>query len=558
MTPNRSALLLLLALTALAVWPSLATAFNGPFSSLVTVEPGVTLDVDVRWPDTGAPPPAGWPVVFLAHPAGGTKSTFGSLAGSFADDGYVTLTYTNRPGATSLTPDVFAADLTALKAWLLADFESEAAVTVPTDSASFGIFGQSLGGYVTWSGVLLTNLFAVAVPFNWSFHMFVDHVENNGSLERQTGTGIANMLSGEYPAAAVDLALEGSFGPTIANFPTVTIPVQNHLAMLDGRADGTHALTDHLALTSASNRMVYLGTGGHGTPNDDATFREDLRKRWFDHYLKGSTNGIETEDAIRLALLGTNEHLAYASWPPPGQNAVTLYLGAGGALETTAPATTGTSDAFDNDPGSLTWATAAPSFSVGNIRSQVVRDVIAYETTPLTEEVLVVGEASVELYVEGTGSRYQVNAHLFDVSPGGTPVTLAFASATTDTSPTTLDLDLSVTARRIPAGHQIRLEITNRDDQDVDPTNAFSPETDTLRYLPFFELSANQVFRDAARPSSLTLPLIGASSLPLAPAVPALSPGARALLSLALLGAGFGLHSSTTVLRPRRRQTLER
>ncbi|MEM9177525.1 MAG: CocE/NonD family hydrolase [Myxococcota bacterium] len=528
------------ALVALCIWAGTAPAlaFQGPFPSNVTVAPGVALDVDVRWPDSGAPPASGWPVLFLAHPAGGTKNTFAGLAGTFADDGYVTLTYTNRVGATGLPPEVFAADLAELKAWILDDFGAAAGVPDPLDPDAFGMFGQSLGGYATWSAVLLTDLFAVAVPFNWSFHTFVDHVENNGSLERTTGRSLADLVGGVYPAAAVDAALEGTFGPALANFPNVTIPVHNQIAMLDGRASGSQALSDHLALSAAADRMLYLGTGGHGTPNDDADFRSDLRARFFDRYLKGEANGIDTEDAIRVALLGTNEPLSFASWPPAGQTAVDLYLGPGGSLMPTVPSIGEAFDAFENDPGGLSWGAVAPGFPLATLRSQIVRDVIRYDTPPLASEVLLVGEPAVELFVEGTGSAYQVNVHLFDVAPDGAPTMLAFATATTSVSPSTLALDLTATGRRVPAGHRLRLEITNRDDQDVDPTNAFDPESDTLRYIPFFEFSANRVYRDVVRPSSLTLPVIGASALPFSPAVPSASLATRVLLGIALVVLG--------------------
>jgi len=104
------------------------------------------------------------------------------------------------------------------------------------------------------------------------------------------------------------------------------------------------------------------------------------------------------------------------------------------------------------------------------------RDVLTYETLALQEDALIVGEPSATLYVEGTASRYQVNVHLFDVSPAGEPILLAVGTATTDASPVEVTIPLSVTGRRVPAGHSIRLEITNRDDQDIDPTNGHTPE----------------------------------------------------------------------------------
>ena len=525
---------LLLAMISLACAATTAQAFNGPFGTLVTVEPGVELDVDVRWPNTGSPPAAGWPVIFFAHGGGGDKTTWGPLAGNFADLGYVTLTYTNRPKE-DRSYGVLASDIVVLKTWLLNDFETEAGVSAPTDTNAYGMTGNSLGGITTLSGLLLTNALATAVPFNWGFHFFVDGVESNGSLERVTGADPAITLSGEYPAVAVDAGFEAVAGPVVANLSSVTIPVQNHIAMLDGRGVGSHALSDHLAMTSSSQRMIYLGTGGHNTANSDVPFREDLRLRWFDHHLKGVANGIGSEDPIRMALLRTNEHVSYPSWPPPGQTSDTLYLGTSGRLSLNAPTSSVASDTFENDPGSFTWSTL-PNFEDVTLRAAVARDVLRYDSDPLDAEALVVGEPSVTLHVAGTGSRYQVNAHLFDVSPTNEPTLLAVGTATTDLSPTTLTIPLSVTGRRIPAGHRLRLEITNRDDQDIDPTDGHTPESGALRYIPFLEFSSNTVFFDVARPSSVEIPLVGSAVLPIAPPVPSFSMWGMVFLGLGITG----------------------
>lgn len=130
-----------------------ASAFDGPCSSSVGAGGGVSFDVEVRWPDTGSRPAAGWPVIFLAHGAGGSKASLSGLGGQFADDGYVTLAYSNRPGATSWPPNVFASDLVVLKAWILNDFESEsagksiAALIVTGDTSAISIEDLRAAGH---------------------------------------------------------------------------------------------------------------------------------------------------------------------------------------------------------------------------------------------------------------------------------------------------------------------------------------------------------------------------------------------------------------------------
>jgi hypothetical protein len=199
-------------------------------------------------------------------------------------------------------------------------------------------------------------------------------------------------------------------------------------------------------------------------------------RRPFAHYLKGEDNGIDDVPPIQLALLGTNEHLFYDDWPPADGHTATLWLRDGGALSAAPPSGVETADTFTNDPGTLTWAAAAPSFNPPQLRANFNKDVIAWQSAPLTDEVLLVGQPSVRLEVSGTASRYQVNVHLYDQQDGDDPLLLAFGTATAATSPAVVDVPLSLTGRRVPAGHRLRLEVTNRDDQDVDYTGA-SPLT---------------------------------------------------------------------------------
>jgi len=501
-------------------------AAQGPYTALVEANDGFLMDTDVRWPD-GPPPPGGWPVVFFAHGAGGDKTTAAGNATTYANNGYVTLAWTSRDTNPQPFPPVLADDLGVLKSWLLNEFQSEAGVTAPTDAARYGITGASLGGYTSWTGGLLTDLFAVIAPNNWGFHFFDEGVTWNGSLDRRTAAPSAwALLPTPYDAAGFQTSADAVFDSAFAAFPTVDIPVMMQMAFLDARSGGTYALRDFLALTSAPARYVYLGTGGHGTPENDEGVRGVLRTRWFARFLKGEMNGIDTEPPIRISLIGTNEPLQYADWPPPDTHPATLWLRDDARLLSSPPTGVETPNQLVNEPGTATWQNMGPTFNPSTIRNRVVKDSITWSSAPLSGDVLMIGEPQMRLELAGTGSRYQVNVHLYDQADGEDPMLLAFGTATVAESPAVVDVPLSLTARRIPAGHRIRIDVTNRDDQDVDYTNGFNPSADILRYTPFFEDSITTIFSDAARPSSLTLPLVGRTSLPL-PGV-ACAPAARA------------------------------
>jgi len=492
-----------------------ARAFQGPFAANVIGAGGFVMDVDVRWPD-GPPPPGGWPVVFVAHGAGGDKTNLTGIAQTFANDDYVSLAWTNRSTASDPSPSTIAADLVALKTWLVNDFQAEAGVVVPVDPARFGITGGSLGGYTSWSGGLMSDAFATIVPFGWGMHFFVEGITLNGSIDRITGGPRAATFPTPYDATSLQAGFEAVFGPTIDAMATADIPIMTQMGMLDARTGGTYALHDYLALESAPARFVYLGTGGHGTPETDQAFRADLRTRWLAHYLKGEDNGIDEELPIQVALLESNEHLGFASWPPPDQDFASVYLHAGGVLASSPPSDLAAAPAtIVNDNGTLTWAASSPNFAPNPIRNAFSKSTAAWETAPLTTEALLIGAPSVRLELAGTGSRYQVNVHLYDVVAGDDPLLLSTTSATLGTSPAVIDVPMALTARRVPAGHRLRLEVTNRDDQDLDYTNVFNPSAETLRHIPVFEDSTTSIFQDALRVSSLTVPLIGRGNLPL-------------------------------------------
>ena len=491
-----------------------AQAFQGPYASLVAGPGGFQLDLDIRWPD-GPPPAGGWPAVFFAHGSGGDKNSFASLAETYADDGYVALTWTGRLVTSQPTPTILAGDVVALKNWVVNDFQNESGFTVPTDPARFGLNGASLGGYTSWSGGLMSNAFATIVPFNWAFHFFQNGLTLNGSIDRRTAGPLAAQLPDDYDAAGLQTLADAVFGSALGAFPNVTIPVMSQVAFLDARTGSTYAMQDYLALTSAP-RFLYLGSGGHGTPNNDGTFRSQLRERWFAHYLKGEANGIDTEPPIQLALVGTNERMNFTSWPPADTRTATVWLRDGDALAPTPPLGVETPDTIVNDPvDGYGWDQAAPTFPPNQMRNNLPKSLVIWETPPLTDEVLMIGQPHVRLEVAGTGSRFQVNVHLYDVVDGDEPLLLAWTTATVPMVTTLIDVDMSLTARRVPAGHRLRLEVTNRMDEDLDYENGSDPESDIIRYIPFFELSTTQVFHDAARPSSLTVPLIGADDVPL-------------------------------------------
>jgi hypothetical protein len=220
--------------------------------------------------------------------------------------------------------------------------------------------------------------------------------------------------------------------------------------------------------------------------------------------LKGEANGIDTEPPIQLALLGTNERSTTRAGRLPTCGRRPSGSATAARLAPTPPLGVETPDTIVNDPDDdYGWDQAKPNFPPNQMRNNLPKSLVTWETPLLTSEVLMIGQPHVASS-RGTGSRFQVNVHLYDVVDGDEPLLLAWTTATVPMVTTLIDVDMSLTARRVPAGHRLRLEVTNRMDEDLDYTNGSDPESDIIRYIPFSELSTTQVFHDAARPSSLT------------------------------------------------------
>ncbi|HEY5096907.1 MAG TPA: CocE/NonD family hydrolase [Acidimicrobiales bacterium] len=112
----------------------------------------------------------------------------------------------------------------------------------------------------------------------------------------------------------------------------------------------------------------------------------------------------------------------YPSWPPPQAHASTLRLGPGGSLGRTRPASGTVSFApdpsrrpADDLPTGNPWAALPPYQWVSAAGS----DGLGFVTAPLTGDVVAVGPASLDLWVESTAADTDLQATISEVRPDG-------------------------------------------------------------------------------------------------------------------------------------------
>ncbi len=295
----------------------------------------------------------------------------------------------------------------------------------------------------------------------------------------------------------------------------------------------------------------------------DGNLAEDflaLRLRWFDRWLRGVDNGVESEPAVRLFVMGggTGRRNAdgrmdhggrwrdAADWPLPETAFTNYYLQADGSLGTEAPAEPEKALSFDYDPknpvpsigGSIT--SGAPVMEGGAFDQHESErffgcrppylplatrpDILVFQTEPLSEDVEVIGPIRVRLWISSNCPDTDFTAKLVDVYPPNADYPRGFAMNITSgilrcryrnswEAPSMMTpgevYDITVeafpTANLFKAGHRIRLDISSSNFPHFD-TNPNTGEPEGLSRRT--RVATNSVWVDRARPSHVILPVV--------------------------------------------------
>ena len=117
--------------------------------------------------------------------------------------------------------------------------------------------------------------------------------------------------------------------------------------------------------------------------------------------------------------------------------------------------------------------------------------VATYDSEPLDGDVTMIGQTQLAADVVGTGNDLQLNARLYDLFPDGTQVLVDRGVHKLAQPSGPVVVDLHGNGWRFPAGHRIRLELTQDDDPYVKSSNQPGTLTiDNVRLaLPIRELA---------------------------------------------------------------------
>ncbi len=342
---------------------------------------------------------------------------------------------------------------------------------------------------------------------------------------------------------------------------------------------GASTTANYAALSKTINGPVYLimgpwvhgqqGNHAHGQVEfgEQAAIADPIawRRQWFDRWLKGIEGPFGREapfrTPVRIFVMGTGDGHKTADgllnhggswreeqeWPLARTRYTNYYLHADGLLSTDAPAEEHASTTYDFDPHDPVPSVGGNVSSAQGILIQGAwdqrggehiwngqepiplsarRDVLVFQTEPLTADLEVTGEIEVKLWASSSAVDTDFTAKLIDVYPasgdypGGFDLNLEdgivrarFRDSLTAEqlmAPGTVyefTIKLYPTSNVFKRGHRIRLDVSSSNFPrfDVNPNTG-----DPLNRHRRMVIAANTIYHDRARPSHIVLPVIPA------------------------------------------------
>jgi putative CocE/NonD family hydrolase len=248
-----------------------------------------------------------------------------------------------------------------------------------------------------------------------------------------------------------------------------------------------------------------------------------LQLRWFDHYLKGMNNGVDSEAPLDLFIMGDNTWRHEREWPLARTAWTNFYLHAGGVLNTTPPGQEA-GDEYTYDPGNPTpYLVDARELELNiNENYQTLhaerKDLVTYTTAPFEHATEITGPMTATLWAATDARDTDWNVMVLDVEPSGAawrmqdgvararfrngfdrPVLLAPGAVSK------YDIDLWFTSRVIPAGHRLRVSVASAAFPKYDRN--LNTGGDNERDATYVR-ARQRILHDAAHPSSIRLPVI--------------------------------------------------
>lgn len=225
-------------------------------------------------------------------------------------------------------------------------------------------------------------------------------------------------------------------------------------------------LTDYAVLEAAGRRPhLRIGPWTHGSPGlFTAALREGLR--WFDTHL--GPGGGTAEAPVRVHVGGPDGGWRdLTGWPPPARPE-TWHLAAGGRLVPTPPTGPVPATRFRYDPTDPTPSLGGPLLvsqragAYDNRPLEARPDVLTFTSSPLEEALELLGPVQAEIRIRSEPPHFDVFVRLCEVHRDGRSENLCdgLVRVGPETGVVTVPVPLWPVARRIPAGHRLRVQVS--------------------------------------------------------------------------------------------------
>jgi branched-chain amino acid transport system substrate-binding protein len=306
-----------------------------PQQLTIPMSDGAKLACSLTLPD-GTAPAGGWPGVMLFHGLGGKHQDMEPLATQFlAPAGYAALACDARGHGTSeglfgLDGPRDVQDTRELFSWFTARPD--------VSDTQIGALGISLGGGAVWNATVAgvpfkaivpiitwTNLVTALAPQGLSKSGLVTLLAQDVPQSRwdpQLLAAVPGLTTSSDLTAATALATPRSPLGALRSITTPTLLVQGRHDFL---FDIDQALAAYRQL--GGPKALYVGDLGHPpAPNPAAELPTiyGTAIKWFDHFLKGTANGIEKTRVVVAHDPWDGKTTAYATVPPTKTVSVNL------------------------------------------------------------------------------------------------------------------------------------------------------------------------------------------------------------------------------------------
>ena len=257
-----------------------------------------------------------------------------------------------------------------------------------------------------------------------------------------------------------------------------------------------------------------------------------LQLRWFDHYLLGKNNGVDSESPVDLFVFGDNAWRKEPAWPLARAVPTKWYVSSGGKANTSAGdgvldsivPNGAAADTFTYDPADPTpylidsrelETSLNEDFTALNASR---RDALVFTSKPLTKPMEVTGQMSATLWAASDAKDTDWNVMLLDVFPDGHAERVQDGVARarfrqgfdkevplTPGSVEKYDIDLWFTSRVFEPGHRLRVSVSSAlfPKYDRNLNTGGNNERDST-----FVVAHQRLVHDATHPSHVVLPVI--------------------------------------------------